>query len=171
MCLEIADHFLNLAGRILPKTEGTAPEKTAKGFQSNWPLLRKIETLVFACMLALLPVFASKVLDVTTTQLAVKNGAADLARDLSRAKTLAKEGGVNIGVVSRKASSMNPPAYLIQDDQRTIEEVLLPKGVSIDGAVKFDGQGNPTKPSSFTIKKGLKSTTILIDANGVISSP
>jgi len=162
---------INFSGTTVPEqTQSSAPKKS-KGFQANWPLLRKFETMVFACMLALLPFFAMKVVDVASTQLFVKNAAVDLVNDLNKAKTYAKEGGVNITIESRPSSNMGPPAYLIQDDQRTIEEIVLPKGVHVEGICKFDPSGKPTKASTFTITKGLKHMRVIVDEEGVISSP
>jgi len=152
------------------QTQSTAPKNKA-GLKANWPLLRKFETLVFACMLALLPFFALKVVNVTTTQLAVKNTAVDLVNDLNRAKGFAKDGNVSITVASRQDPKSGPPAYLIQDDLRTIEEIVLPKGVSIEGSVKFDASGKPAAATSFTITKGLKHVRVVVDDAGVISSP
>ena len=74
-------------------------------------------------------------------------------------------------MVSRRDLVMGPPAYLIQDDQRTIEEVVLPKGVTVDGSVKFNNIGIPDAPASFTISKGAKKARVVIDATGIISAP
>jgi hypothetical protein len=157
---------------VTEQTESTPEKRKPKSAeQTNWPLLRKFETLLFACMLVLLPICAWTVVNITTTSLAVKNSSVDLAKDLNRCKQLAKDGGVNITMVSRRDSVMGPPAYLIQDDQRTIEEVVLPKGVTVDGSVKFNNLGIPDAPAAFTISKGPKKARVVIDATGIISAP
>lgn len=122
-------------------------------------------------MLALLPFFALKVVNVTTTSLAVKKATADLVKDLRHAKNLAKENGANISVTSRPASGSESSAYLLQDDQRTIEEINLAKGVSVTGRVRFDQRGLPSQQATFVIKKGQKETKVEVDANGIISAP
>jgi hypothetical protein len=144
---------------------------TKLGLNSNWPLLRKFETLVFAAMLALLPFFAFKVVSVTNASLAVKNTTVDLVKDLRRARQLAKEHGVRIALVSRQENKMEASAYLIEDDQRTIEEIVLPRGVTVTGMVKFDAHGIPLEPASFNISKALKQSKVIVDANGIISAP
>lgn len=141
------------------------------GLNSNWPLLRKFETLIFAAMLALLPFFALKVVNVTTTSLAVKNTTVDLVKDLRRARQFAKEHGVRISVVSRQENKMEAGAYLIEDDFRTIEEIVLPRGVAVTGMVKFDPHGIPLQPASFLITKASKQNKVIVDANGIISAP
>lgn len=148
-----------------------AQSRGRSGRKMNWPLLRKFETLIFFCMMLLLPVFAVKVVNVTTTHLAVKNTAVDLVRDLIHAKQMAKDYTVNITVTSRPATPTDSCAYLIQDDQRTLEEVVLPKGVSLVGSVVFDPRGLPNSAASFIVTKGRLSAHVDVDTSGMISSP
>jgi hypothetical protein len=152
--------------------EGTAPKPAADASsRSNWPLLRKFETLIFACLLALLPFFAANVVEIIATSLAVKKSEVDLVNDLAKSKRLAKEHAVNISLVSRRGNNMLPPAYLIQDEHRNIEEVVLPAGVSIDGSVKFDKDGIPERKAVFEIAKGMKKARVYVDENGIVSAP
>lgn len=151
--------------------QNKAKSKSRELLWISWPLLRKIETLVFACMIVAIPFFAIKVVTITTTSLNVKKTAADLVKDLIRVKQLAKDHGIAISVVTRPPTQIEAAAYLIQDDQRTIEEVVIPVGLNITGQVTFDLHGVPTKPGEFSISKGQKSQKVSVDAQGMITEP
>jgi hypothetical protein len=160
-------------------TEGTSNDAKRKdslralGASVNWPLLRKFETFVFACMLALLPFFAMRIVGVTETSLMVKNTTVDLGKDLRKAKQLARDHVVPISVVSRAGDSLEPSAYLIEDQRsgHMIEEIVLPRGVTVEGQITFDPAGLPVKPATFLIKKGPKQAQVAVDAKGIISAP
>ncbi|HEY9776085.1 MAG TPA: hypothetical protein V6C81_20145 [Planktothrix sp.] len=137
----------------------------------NWPLMRKFETLVFACMLALLPFFAMRVVGVTETSLMVKNTTVDLVKDLRKAKQLARDHALPISVVSRAGTPLEPSAYLIEDQRHMIEEIVLPRGVAVEGQIVFDPAGVPVRPATFVIKKGPKNAQVTVDAKGIISAP
>jgi hypothetical protein len=161
-----------LERKLSEQTGGTGKSSLqALSAKVNWPILRKFETLVFACMLALLPFFAMKVVGVTETQLMVKNTTNDLVTDLRKARQMAKDHAVGIIVIGRAASKLNPPAYLIEDKRRMIEEIVLPSGVTVEGSVEFNPSGLPLKPSRFFIKKGVRESQVAIDERGVISAP
>jgi hypothetical protein len=139
-----------------------------KGSKLDWPLIRKFESLIFASMVFAIPFFAFKVVDLTSTQLAVRQTGVDLVRDLVRAKDISKEYGLSITVCGRPATENEGTAYLIQNGNRTIEEVLLPKGVNVLGSVTFDESGTPTMPgANFTISKGWKSSHISLSREGI----
>ncbi len=131
-------------------------------------LIRKFESLIFASMVFAIPFFAFKVVDLTSTQLAVRQTGVDLVKDLVRAKDISKEYGLSITVCGRPATESEGTAYLIQNGNRTIEEVLLPKGVNVLGSVTFDDTGTPTLPgATFTISKGWKSSHISLTREGI----
>lgn len=137
----------------------------------NWPLLRKFESLVFAGLFLALPLFAWKVVEHSTTQLAVKNSAVDLVNDLIRCKSLAKQHQVSITLTSRPPTAVMPAAYMIQDEEKTVEEVRLPKGVSMIGSVTFNPQGLPNAPASFIVSKGIRIAHVEVDRDGRIQFP
>ena len=119
-------------------------------------------------MVFAIPFFAFKVVDLTSTNLAVRQTGVDLVKDLVRAKDISKEYGLSITVCGRPATESEGTAYLIQNGNRTIEEVLLPKGVNVLGSVTFDETGTPTIPgANFTISKGWKSSHINLTREGV----
>jgi len=139
-----------------------------RGSKLDWPLIRKFESLIFASMVFAIPFFAFKVVDLTSTQLAVRQTGVDLVKDLVRAKDISKEYGLSITVCGRPATESEGTAYLIQNGNRTIEEVLLPKGVNVLGSVTFDDTGTPTLPgATFTISKGWKSSHISLTREGI----
>ena len=139
-----------------------------RGSTLDWPLIRKFESLIFASMVFAIPFFAFKVVDLTSTQLAVRQTGVDLVKDLVRAKDISKEYGLSITVCGRPATESEGTAYLIQNGNRTIEEVLLPKGVNVLGSVTFDESGTPTMPgANFTISKGWKSSHISLTREGI----
>lgn len=158
-------------------TEETTSAKPAAPRQStdpswvqnlDWPLIRKFESLVFASMVLAIPFFAYRVVDITSTQLAVKQTGVDLVQDLRRAKDISKEYGLSITVCGRPANEKDGTAYLIQNGNRTIEEVLLPKGVNVIGSVTFDETGTPSTPgAAFTISKFWKSNRITLTKDGI----
>ncbi len=139
-----------------------------RGSKLDWPLIRKFESLIFASMVFAIPFFAFKVVDLTSTQLAVRQTGVDLVKDLVRAKDISKEYGLSITVCGRPATETEGTAYLIQNGNRTIEEVLLPKGVNVLGSVTFNESGTPTLPgATFTITKGWKSNHITLTSEGI----
>lgn len=137
----------------------------------QWPLFRKVETFVFAAMFIALPLFALKVVDHATTTLAVKNTSVDLVNDLIRCKGLAKEHQVNITLTSRNPTDKTPAAYEIRDEEKTVEEVILPKGVNVVGSVTFDPQGLPLHAASFIVSKGIRSAHVDVSKQGDIAVP
>jgi len=139
-----------------------------RGSKLDWPLIRKFESLIFASMVVAIPFFAFRVVDLTSTNLAVRQTGVDLVKDLVRAKDISKENGLSITVCGRPATQNEGTAYLIQNGNRTIEEVLLPKGVNVVGSVTFDDTGTPTMPgASFTISKGWKSSHVTLTREGI----
>lgn len=122
-------------------------------------------------MLVAIPFFAIKVVTITTASLNVKKTAADLVKDLIRVKQLAKDHGISISVTTRPPGQGESAAYLIQDDQRTIEEVVIPPGLNISGQVTFDVRGVPIKPTEFVISKGAKVQKVAVDEQGMITEP
>jgi hypothetical protein len=136
----------------------------------NWPLLRKMETCIFAAMFLALPLLAFKVVDYTTTVLAVKNSAVDLVNDLIRCKNLAKEYNTSITLKCRTAEANQGSAYEIRDEHKAVEEVILPKGVNVVGAVTFHPEGVPRGPASFIVTKGFRNSHVEIDAQGIITN-
>lgn len=136
----------------------------------NWPLLRKLETCIFAAMFLALPLLAYKVVDYTTTILAVKNSAVDLVNDLLRCKNLAKQYNTSITLKCRVAENNQGSAYEIRDEEKAVEEVILPKGVNVVGSVTFNHDGLPGGPSSFIVTKGFRNSHVEIDSQGMITN-
>lgn len=150
-------------------TTATAPPRTEdRGSKLDWPLIRKFESLIFASMVFAIPFFAFRVVDLTSTNLAVRQTGVDLVKDLVRAKEISREYQLSITVSGRPATPTEGTAYTIQNGNRTIEEVLLPKGVNVLGSVTFDEKGLPMQPgATFTINKGWKSSHIRLTSDGI----
>jgi hypothetical protein len=146
---------------------GEHPAHKAK--KLNWWLIRRVETLVFASMLLAVPYLAVRIMETASTALTVQNTCVDLIRDLLRAKEIARDFNLNITVSSIPANAAEPCSYLIQNGKKTIEQVLLPRGVSIIGSVTFDEKGEAQHPCSFLIAKGSKSVSVEIDSSGQTS--
>lgn len=154
------------------ETQSTAPRpQTKRSKVTDWVFLRKIETFVFAFMFLALPFFALKVVHTTTTTLSIKNTIVDLVRDLETWRGTAREKHVEIQLESKPGLNGKPFMYCIKQDGRLVEEVRLPPGVSIIGSVTFSPSGTPAAPSSFLITKGIRSSHVEIDNQGLISAP
>jgi hypothetical protein len=136
------------------------------GARLNWRLVRKVEGLVFTSMLLAIPFFAFRIVDTTGSALMVKNTSVDLVRDLIRARGIASDYKLPITVSSLKMPATESCAYVIQNGPRTIEQIILPRGVSIVGSVTFDESGTPKARSSFVVSKGLRSVTVEVDSTG-----
>lgn len=137
------------------------------GSKFRWPpLIRKFETLVFATMLIVVPFFAYRIVDTAGTTLMVQNTAADLVKDLIKAKEIARDFHLNISVSSAPPTVNEPSSYLIQSGSRTIEQIVLPTGVSIAGAVSFNDNGIPQSPSSFIIAKSGRTAFVEVSRDG-----
>ena len=136
----------------------------------NWPLLRKLETCIFAAMFVAFPLLAYKVIDYTTTIVAVKNSAVDLVNDLIRCKNLARQYNTSITLKCRVAENNQGSAYEIRDEEKAVEEIILPRGVNVIGSVTFDADGRPSGPSSFIVTRGLRSSHVEIDSQGIITN-
>lgn len=133
----------------------------------SWPpTIRKFETLVFAAMLVVIPFFAFRIVDAAGTALMVQNTAVDLVKDLIKAKEIARDFHLSVSVISAPTPVNEPSSYLIQSDSKTIEQVVLPNGVSIAGSVTFAESGMPKIPSTFIILKGGRTAQVQIDREG-----
>ena len=154
------------------ETQSTAPRPAKTRISlSDWVFLRKVETLIFAFMFLALPFFALKVLYTTTSTLSIKNTVVDLVRDLINWQQTARLKHVAIKLESRPSSKSGPSMYCISQEGRTLEEVRLPAGVSIIGSVTFTESGMPESPSSFLVTKGVRSSHVEIDKQGIVSAP
>ena len=148
------------------------PKKAAEPYELiNWVLLRKLETFVFAFLFLALPFFAFRVVDATTSTLAVRNTAAELVQDLIKWKKTAEDDKTFIQVTTRPTVGHKGFAYVVKQGERSLEEVLLPPGVAIVGTVVFDGEGMPKSAATFVITKGSKSVRVEVDPNGLITAP
>jgi hypothetical protein len=135
----------------------------------DWRFIRKVEALVFASMFLAVPFFAFRIVDIAGTSLMVQNTAVDLIKDLIRAREIAKDYGLSITVSSAPPSGNDPCSYLIQNGTRTIEQVVLPRGVSMYGSVTFDDKGFPRNRASFIVSRGAKTSYVEVDGQGQTS--
>jgi hypothetical protein len=99
----------------------------------------------------------------------VQNTASDLVKDLVKAKEIAQDFHLTISLVSAPPTVNEPSSYLIQSGSRTIEQIILPNGVSIAGTVTFTDSGLPLNPASFIVSKGGKSTMVDVGRDGTTS--
>jgi hypothetical protein len=96
----------------------------------------------------------------------VQNTAADLVKDLIKAREIARDFHLTITVASAPSTASEPGSYLIQSGTRTIEQIVLPNGVSIAGAVSFSDGGTPRAPASFTISKRGRTAFVEVNRQG-----
>lgn len=137
------------------------------GQKFRWPpLIRTFESLVFAAMLIVVPFFAYRIVDAAGTTLMVQNTAADLVRDLIKAKEIARDFHLDVTVVSAPPTVNEQSSYLIQSGSRTIEQIILPNGVSLAGTVTFNDKGLPQIPASFIIAKGGRTAIVEVNREG-----
>lgn len=147
-------------------------EETTKG-GSHWPLMRKVEALVFLAMFLAVPLFAFRVLQYTHAQLTVRTVIRELVHDLGRAKAMAIRLQEPVEVTGRKESEvfMNRNSYAISTPMRVLEDIILPENVQVSGSVVFTIEGYPKKPSSFIVSSFNRNMTAEIDKNGEVSVP
>ncbi|MDZ4836064.1 MAG: hypothetical protein SGJ27_19985 [Candidatus Melainabacteria bacterium] len=147
------------------------PEGTAK--RSNWPLMRKVEAVVFLAMFLAVPLFAFRVLQYTHAALTVRNVCRELVQDLARARALAIQLQEPIEVNGSKQSErfLQRNSYSISTPQRVIEDLVLPENVQVSGNVLFTERGQPKAPSSFIVSSFNRNMTAEIDQNGEVSVP
>jgi hypothetical protein len=136
-----------------------------------WPLIRKLESLAFLAMFIAVPFFGYRVVDYTSRHLALKNAAHDLVKDIRKAKQMAAELGIDIAVESRQASEGKNAAYVIKSGSRTLEEVVLPEGVSMIGGITFSKEGVPDRPATFDVHMDTRSLAIDVDSQGLVTLP
>jgi hypothetical protein len=140
------------------------------GSKFHWPpLIRKFESLVFLAMLFVVPFFAYRIVDAAGTTLMVQNTATDLVKDLIKAKEIAQDFHLTIAVVSAPSTVNEPSSYLIQSGSRTIEQIILPNGVTIAGNVTLTDSGLPQNQATFIIAKGGRSACVEVSRDGNIS--
>lgn len=152
------------------KSEAGIELREKQKAQVNWRFVRKLEALVFASMFLAVPFFAFRIVDIAGTSLMVQNTAVDLERDLRRAREIAKDYGLTITVSSALPTGNDPCSYLIQNGTRTIEQVVLPRGVSMLGSVTFDDKGVPRNPpASFIVSKGTRTSYVEVNSDGQTS--
>ena len=139
---------------------------------TNWPLLRKVETFVFAGLFLAVPLFAVRVVDHATTSLAVKNTAVDLVKDLIRSKNIAISRQASIVLSSEHLQGNKLFMITIREkgSKDVIEEVVLPVGVVMLGSITFDAQGKPTQRASFLVTRNNHTSHVDVDAQGRITT-
>lgn len=136
-----------------------------------WPLIRKLESLAFLAMFIAVPFFGYRVVDYTSRHLALNNAAHDLVKDIRKAKQMASELGIDISVESKQSTEGKGAAYIIRSGQRTLEEIVLPQGVSMIGGITFTKEGQPDHPSTFDVHMDTRSLAIDVDRNGIVTLP
>lgn len=138
----------------------------------NWPLMRKVEALVFLAMFLAVPLFAFRVLAYTHAQLMVRNICRELVNDLGRVKAMAIQQKSTVEVVgSPTPGKYRRYFYSINTPAGSIEEIVLPEDVSVTGSVSFDENGQPLRPSSFIVSSFNRNSTVEIDKMGIVSVP
>ncbi len=151
------------------------PPNTNRRKQKNvilaWPLIRKLESLAFLAMFIAVPFFGYRVVDYTTRHLALNNAAHDLVKDIRKVKEMAAQLETSITVESVPPVEGKPAAYIIKTERKTLEEVLLPKGVTMIGGITFSKEGLPSHPSTFDVHMDTRSLAVDIDASGIVTLP
>ncbi|CAM6004026.1 unnamed protein product [Sphagnum balticum] len=144
----------------------TSKEEQAK---LNWRLIRKFEGLIFASMLLAVPFFAFRIVDTTGSALMVQNTSVGLVDDLIRARGIARDFKLAVTVSANPVKGGEQGSYVIQNGARTIEQVTLPYGVTMDGSVTFGVDGIPKVRSQFYIHKQQAQAVVEVDSAGKTS--
>lgn len=153
---------------------GSVPKNPVadRGAGLNWPLIRKLETLIFLGMFIAVPFFALRVVGYTATQMAVSNTVHGLVQDIRKARDMAKESHLTITVASAQPSKTEKRfSYAIQNGTRNIIEVILPPGISLNGSVSFDENGVVSGPTSFVCSMAGRNQNVEVDSSGTVSAP
>jgi hypothetical protein len=150
------------------KAEPGVESREKREDRLNWPFVRKIEALVFASMFLAVPFFAFRIVDIAGTSMMVQNTAVDLVTNLIRAKEIAKDYGLVITVSSAPAAN-DSCSYLILNGTRTLDQIVLPRGVSMVGSITFEAEGTPRSRASFMVSKGSRTTYVEVDNRGQTS--
>jgi len=151
---------------------GKRGEAERSAGSKNWPLMRKVEALVFLAMFLALPLFAFRVLFYTHSALIVRNVSRELVQDLVRCKALAIKRNVDVEVIgSSSLGKYNRYSYSIITPTGVAEEIVLPENVSVAGSVIFTNAGKPKQPSSFIVSSFNRNLTVEIDKIGVVTVP
>ena len=137
----------------------------------NWPLVRKLESLIFLAMFLAMPLFAFRVIDYTARQLGLQNSAHDLVKDIRRVKLMASHFNYDVTVEAKKSQHDKPSSYVIRHDEHVLEEIILAKGVSMMGEVTFHPDGRPKSPATFEVHNENRSLNVDVDGQGVVSMP
>ncbi|MBK8221517.1 MAG: hypothetical protein IPK73_10890 [Candidatus Obscuribacter sp.] len=136
----------------------------------TWPLIRRLESAAFMAMFLAVPLFAFRVVDYTARQLALNNAAHELVKDIRRVKEMSSSYDMPITVESARSKG-GQSCYVIRSDRKTIEEVILPRGVTVVGGVTFGSDGKPNHPASFDVSMEHRSLLVNVDMSGVASMP
>jgi hypothetical protein len=137
----------------------------------NWPLVRKLESLVFMAMFLAMPLFAFRVIDYTARQLNLQNTAHDLVKDIRRVKIMAGKFDKDVTVEAKKSVFGKPASYVIRQDDHILEEIVLAKGVTMLGEVTFAPDGKPLSAATFELHTDTKSLSVDVEGDGTVSAP
>ncbi len=138
---------------------------------SNWPLTRKVETLIFLGMFLAVPLFAIRVIEYTRAELTIRNICRELVVDLGRAKIMAIQTKQNVEVTATAMPRSKFFSYVMMTPKGIREEIVMPETVSVSGMVTFTESGLPQRPSSFIVSSFSRNSTVEIDKAGVVSVP
>lgn len=153
---------------------GSAPNNPVadRGAGLNWPLIRKIETLIFLGMFIAVPFFALRTVGFAATQMAVSNTVHGLVQDIRKARDMAKESHLTITVASSPPTKTEKRfSYAIQNGTRNIIEVILPPGISLTGNVSYDENGVVSGPASFVCSMAGRVQNVEVDSSGTVFVP
>ncbi len=138
---------------------------------SNWPLTRKVETLIFLAMFLAVPLFAIRVIEYTRAELTIRNICRELVVDLGRAKIMAIQTKKRVEVTGTAMPRSKYFSYVMTTPKGIAEEIVMPETVSVSGMVTFNESGSPQRPSSFIVSSFNRNATVEIDKAGVVSVP
>ena len=166
-------NILNWIGVPNVANSDEARQDGAAAIRGGWPLMRKVEALVFLAMFLAVPLFAFRVLQYTHAQLTVRTVIRELVQDLARAKATAIQLQEPIEVTGRNQSEkfLNRNSYVMKTPERAVEDIVLPENVQVSGSVVFTARGVPKEPSSFIVSSFNRTMTAEIDKNGEVSVP
>jgi hypothetical protein len=97
------------------------------------------------------------------------NAAHDPVKYLRRVKQMGSDFSMEISITALASSEKNT-GYIIKAGQKTMEEVVLPFGVGLQGSVLFREAGTLERPGNFDMCMGNHEVSVDVDMLGVVKT-
>lgn len=144
-------------------------QKVLNYWRSTW----YFERLTALLILIIAPFLAMAAYEFFVVGFELSSEATKIAQTLRQIKERAHELNTFGTFEARPASQHGLSSYQVgyENSKMGVQQVFLPKGLSLVGSVRFDAQGVPERASVLKIRHGLKHKDIVVSAQGLISVP